>query len=235
MALGIVYLCDMSVYKLTAQIISVVFHPLSVLTYSLVFLLCANPYAFGVNQASDKIDLILIVFSTTLLIPGIAVVMMRFLLLVDDMQLRDRMQRVGPYIAAGIFYAWMTRNLMTNPDIPPVFAAICLGCTLAIFICFVINVQFKISLHTVGSAGMTAIFLILYLHYPYAKVNFALPVWGTLQVSLMTMVFLSVLIAGLVGTARLALGIHKPKEVYLGYPIGFVIPFLGLHVAEIIA
>lgn len=228
------YLCGMLTYRLAAQIISIVFHPLSVVTYALIFLLCANPYAFGVNQARDKIDLILIVASTTILIPAIAMVMMRFLLLVDDIQLRDRMQRVGPYIAAGIFYAWMTRNLMTNPDIPPVFAAICLGCTLAIFICFVINVQFKISLHTVGSAGMAAIFLILYIHYPYAKVNLSLPVWGTLQISLMTMVFLSVLIAGMVGTARLALGIHQPKEVYWGYPVGFVIPFLGLRVAEII-
>lgn len=220
--------------RVAAQAISLLFHPLSVLTYTLIFLLLANPYVFGVNQASERMDLIFMVAGTTLLIPGFAVVMMRLLGIVDDLQLRERMQRVGPYIAAGVFYAWLTRNLMDNVEIPFVFTAIALGCTLGIFVCFVINVQFKISLHTVGAAGMTAIFIILHLFYPYARLTLGIPWWGTLQVSMLTLVFVSVIMAGLMGTARLLLGVHQPREVYWGYVAGFIMPFLGWHVARLI-
>lgn len=228
------YLWPMKWLRPGAHLLSLIFHPLGVLTYTLLFLLWSNPYVFGVNRAAEKWDLLVTVFATTLIIPGFAVVMMRLLHLVDDLQLRDRMQRVGPYIAAGIFYAWLTRNLFENPEIPFVFTAICLGCTLAIFICFVINVRFKISLHTVGAAGMISIFIILYLFYPYAGVTIHIPVWGTMKISMMTMVFLSVLLAGAMGTARLILGVHRPEEVYWGYPAGLVMPFLGWHVANII-
>ena len=47
--------------------------------------------------------------------------------------------------------------------------------------------------------------------------------------------FLSVPVAGLVGSARLALGVHRPAEVGWGYLLGFVCPFLGLRFAELIA
>ncbi len=215
-----------------AHAISILFHPLSVLTYTLIFLLSANPYVFGVSRMTDKMDLILIVFSTTFLMPALAIFLMVKLQLVNDMQIRERMQRVGPYIAAGVLYSWMTKNLHENTDIPPVFATMSLACTLAIFVAFVINVQFKISLHAIGSAGMTAIFVILHLNYPYARVGLELPALGSVQISLLTMVFLSVLIAGLTGSARLILQVHRPREVFWGYFVGLIIPFLAIPIAE---
>ncbi len=218
--------------RIWAHALSIIFHPLGVLTYTLMFLLSANPYVFGVSRMSDKMDLILIVFSTTFLLPALAIFMMVKLQLVNDMQIRERMQRVGPYIAAGVLYSWMTKNLLENTDIPPVFAAMSLACTLSIFIAFVINVQFKISLHAIGSAGMTAIFVILHLNYPYARVGLEIPAMGSVQISLLTMVFLSVIIAGLTGSARLILQVHKPQEVFWGYFVGLTIPFLAIPIAE---
>ncbi|MCF8238089.1 MAG: hypothetical protein K9I85_08030 [Saprospiraceae bacterium] len=222
----------MKTRRIWAHAISILFHPLSVLTYTLVFLLSSNPYVFGVSRMSDKMDLILIVFSTTFLLPALAIFLMVKLQLVNDMQIRERMQRVGPYIAAGVLYSWMTKNLLENADIPPVFATMSLACTLAIFTAFVINVQFKISLHAIGSAGMTSIFVILHLNYPYARVGLDLPALGSLQISLLTMVFLSVIIAGLTGSARLILQVHKPREVFWGYFVGLIIPFIAIPIAE---
>ena len=40
--------------RYAAQIISIIFHPLLVLTYMLILLLLVNPYLFGVNNLSDK-------------------------------------------------------------------------------------------------------------------------------------------------------------------------------------
>lgn len=224
----------MKEWKLGATAVSLIFHPLGVPTLALVFLLWANPYAFGVNRIGEKWQLVFTVAVLTMVIPAISVLLMRLLHLVEDLRVSERMQRIGPYIASGIFYSWLSRNLLASDDIPIVFTAISLGCTIAIFLCFVINVQFKISLHTVGASAMTAIFLLLWMHYPYANAVVAIPGWGAVRISVMTMIFLSVLVAGLVGTARLILGIHRPSEVYWGYLAGFISPFLGLHLARIL-
>lgn len=222
----------MKTRQLWAHLVSILFHPLGVLTYTLIFLLSANPYVFGVSRLSEKMDLILIVFSTTFVLPAIAIFLMVRLQLVDDMQMRQRMQRVGPYIAAGILYSWITKNFLENTDIPPVLAMMSLACTLAIFIAFVINVQFKISLHAIGSAGMTAILFILHQYYPYARIGVDLPALGHVQIGLLTMVFFSVIVAGLTGSARLTLQVHQPKEVYWGYLVGLIIPFLAIPIAN---
>ena len=219
---------------LWAHLVSILFHPLGVLTYTLIFLLSANPYVFGVSRLSEKMDLILIVFSTTFVLPAIAIFLMVRLQIVDDIQIRHRMQRVGPYIAAGILYSWITKNFLENTDIPPVLAMMSLACTLAIFVAFVINVQFKISLHAIGSAGMTAILFILHQYYPYARIGVDLPALGHVQIGLLTMVFLSVIVAGLTGSARLILQVHQPKEVFWGYLVGLTIPFLAIPIANML-
>lgn len=220
----------MALMRPAARLISLLFHPLWVMTAALLIFLAADPYAFGTDRVVERMPLLLATAGTTILIPGIAVVMMRFLGLVDDLEVRDRMQRVGPYLVAGIFYTWMTRNFLGNPDVPPLFGAVSLGCTLAIFLGFAVNVVFKVSLHTAGAAGMTAILLLLWMHVPDASISV-----GPFRVGLATLLFLSVPVAGLVGSARLALGVHRPAEVGWGYILGFTCPFLGLRVAELIA
>ena len=228
------YFYRMSVSRVLAHTISLVFHPLGVLSYTLLFLLWTNPYVFGVHHLSQRLDLLLIVVSTSFFLPALAVLLMVRLQLVGDLQVRNRLQRIGPYIAAGVFYSWLTINLLRNTEIPFVFGAVALGCTLAIFLAFVVNVLFKVSLHAIGAAGMIAIFVILHLTYPYAHVNIDVPGWGTLQISLLTMVFVSILIAGFVGTSRMLLGVHQPSEIYSGYVIGFITPFLGWQLADIL-
>ena len=114
----------MALMRPAARLISLLFHPLWVMTAALLIFLAADPYAFGTDRVVERMPLLLATAGTTILIPGIAVVMMRFLGLVDDLEVRDRMQRVGPYLVAGIFYTWMTRNFLGNPDVPPLFGAV---------------------------------------------------------------------------------------------------------------
>ena len=55
-----------------AQFISVVFHPLLMLTYMLILLLLVNPYLFGVNNIGDQLSRVLIlrIFLSTFFIPS---------------------------------------------------------------------------------------------------------------------------------------------------------------------
>lgn len=228
------YFCGMNALYLSAKVISWLFHPLGILTWSLIILLMVNPYVFGVNHITDRTDLILYTIASSIVIPGIAILMMQWLKLVDDIRLHIRLQRVGPFLAAGIFYTWITKNLIENLEVPWTFKAISLGITIGIFLSFVINIQFRISMHTVGAGAMGAILILLFLQYPYAKLQLQFPGGSTYRIGLLTILYLSILISGLIGTARLVLGTHKPKEVWWGYAVGLIAIGLGYYSAHII-
>ena len=125
--------------RYAAQIISVIFHPLLVLTYMLVLLLLVNPYLFGVNNLSDKESLkfVITVFFTSFLIPAFAIFMMWRLKLISSIQMRDKQDRTGPFIATGIFYLWVLRSVMADSNIPTAFLIAVLGTTIGLFACFI--------------------------------------------------------------------------------------------------
>ena len=99
-----------------AQVISFVLHPLLILTYVLILLLLVNPYMFGVSSLGDRSARILVIqiFLYTFFIPFIVVVMLKALGFVKSIELKDRQERIGPYIISGLFYLWMFINLYYN-------------------------------------------------------------------------------------------------------------------------
>ena len=96
--------------RVFAKIVSVIFHPLLILTYMLILLLLVNPYLFGVNDIAYQSRLILLMFMSTFLLPAFAVFMMRNLGLVSSIELENKQERIGPYIITGVFYLWMYMN-----------------------------------------------------------------------------------------------------------------------------
>ena len=83
-----------------------------------------------------------------------------------------------------------------------------LGCFWGIIALFMISIFFKVSMHTTAAGGMVGIILVLLFTSP---------------VNLMTPLFVALVIAGLVGTARLILNEHRPGEIWLGYFIGIAV------------
>ena len=215
--------------KLIAKGISVIFHPLLMLTYMLVLLLSVNPYLFGVPSIGEHKWLISMIFMSTFAIPMLAVLMMSFLGLVKDLEMDDRAERTGPYIAVGIFYMWMAFYCVKSPIIPTAYAVPVVGTTIALFTAFIINIFEKISIHAVGVGGLTAMTLITMWLFSYESFTVETAHFGTLQIS-MTLVLMAVIfVAGLVGTARMWLNAHTPKELYGGYLVGFVTQFIALR------
>ena len=47
--------------------------------------------------------------------------------------------------------------------------------------------------------------------------------FGSLQISMSLVLMVVIVLAGLVGTARMILGAHTPPELYGGYLVGFVL------------
>jgi membrane-associated phospholipid phosphatase len=216
--------------RLTAQIISVIFHPLLILTYMLILLLLVNPYLFGVNSVKESGAFILRVFFTTSFLPAFAIFLMLKLGFIHTLEMRDKQERIAPFIATGVFYLWVFRSVLEDSNIPTAFLIAVLGTTIGLFICFLISLFFKISLHATGMGGLMGMVLIIMWLYSHGSFTVNLPVWGWSEVSINLLLMVCIILAGLVGTARLLLKAHTPREIYSGFIIGLFCQYIALKI-----
>jgi membrane-associated phospholipid phosphatase len=217
--------------KTLARLLSLLFHPLLVLTYALLLLMLINPYAFSVRSVADKRAMVLLlsVFSTSFMLPAFGVALMKPLGLIKTWQMEDKMERTGPYILSGVFYLWLYKNLLSNGQAPDLFATCALGATIGLFLAFFVNIFTKISAHAVGMGGLVA--MLLLAMKTWGGGMFDVPaLGGILQLSLNVVLAIIVVLAGLVGTARLALGAHEPRDLYRGYAVGIVAVLLAASI-----
>lgn len=142
----------------------------------------------------------------TFFFPAVIVLIMAGLRFVKGVNLRDRQDRIIPYIAAMMCYIW-TFYVYYQSGFNRIITFILLGSCISIVLAFLINVLLmKVSMHTTGAGGLIAMMLIL---IPVSHNNPLL------------IFLLSILIAGAIGSARLVLHAHSNREVYYGYLTGF--------------
>ncbi len=215
-----------------AQFVSLLLHPVFVLTYGLMLFMILAPDAFGNLAACVRPDqetcvqwyqvLTLRTFIQTAVLPLAAVVMMRFLGFVSSLEMPERNDRIGPLIVVIIFVLWMFMNYRQLPEIPALYVSMILGSVVALFITFFVNVFSKISLHAVGMGGLIGMVSLLlvrpYHYFTVADYQAIYLVLGCL-----------IVLAGLVGTARLLLGAHRPVDLWGGYAVGFGAQFVALR------
>lgn len=204
-----------------AHLISVIGHPLLVMTYMLILLIAINPYAFGVNSLLEKnaILLVITVYVSTFLIPGVGVWMMKPLGLIKSLEMSDKQERIGPYIITGVFYLWILKNFLSGGQVPSLYVQFMLGTTVALFLAFLQNIFTKISIHAVGMGGMAAMILLTSLGWGAGWLK--IPVGdGLFTLSLNAVLAIVLIFAGLVGMARLTLSAHTPSDLYKGYLTG---------------
>ncbi len=198
------------------KILSFLGNPLLVLTYILLLMLAVNPYAFGVKSIGDQrgVVLLLSVFTTSFLIPALGVALMKPLGLIKSLEMRDKQERVGPYIICGVFYLWLFKNFMEG-TVPLLYAKFALGATIGLFFAFFANIFTKISAHATGMGGLVGMVLVLAFEWPGMALSL-----GAAQLSLNVVLALAVLLAGLVGVARLKMEAHSPVNLWQGYASG---------------
>lgn len=210
--------------RLGAHILAYLFHPLLILSYSLLILLAADPFGFGVSSPWEKMPLIVITLLYTFFLPLITTIFMVLTGLIDSVYLDKKEDRIGPLIAAVIFYTWFLMNMIDNPEIPPVFSVIVLGSLIALSFSFVLNIFSKISLHAVGMGGLLGACFLLYTYYDYDSISV-----GPYVIHFFIVILSVVLLCGLVGSSRLALGAHIKKDIYGGALVGFASQLLAMR------
>ena len=97
------------------------------------------------------------------------------------------------------------------------YYAFILSSLIAILVTMLITLRYKISIHMVGAGGLVALigFLAFYL-----------------KVDLQFYLVISLVLAGITGTARLILKAHTPDQVYTGFLTGFSVVLLTLALSQ---
>jgi membrane-associated phospholipid phosphatase len=105
------------------------------------------------------------------------------------------------------FYFW-AYWVFKNTESPFILRVLLLGCFWGVITVFMINIFFKISMHTSATGSMIGILMIMMFLSP---VNLVLPF------------FIALIIAGLIGTSRMILKAHYLGEIWAGYIIGILV------------
>lgn len=207
-----------------SRITSYIFHPIWLMTALTALLMALNPIAFFSAQPTFKGVLLLSVFFTTAFIPGIAVLMMKFLNLIPSIEMPQKEHRIGPLIIGGVFHIWMYKNFTDNPNIPDILALSTMAVIVTLFLCFLINLFAKISLHAAGISALTTILAIAIFTGDADTLSLTSKDSSVLLMHPIVLIFTGLLIAGWVGSSRLYLRAHTHEELGAGYFIGAIGP-----------
>lgn len=194
-----------------AKAASYLFHPL--LMPTLEFLLLMNTgFYFALISTEAKRFILLIVFTSTFLLPlisiGLILFTSRFRLNLDKSS-----DRIFPLLSTAVFY-YLGYYFMGKVPIYPIYRVVLIASVLTIAIIMIISVRWKISAHLAGVGGLIGAFLALSLR---------------LNVNTSLVLSILILIAGIVGTSRIVLKKHSPLQVYAGFLLGFAINYLIIN------
>lgn len=195
--------------KRFSNIISLVFHPLLMVTYGVVLALVFTFLA--IYPLSVKLLIAGGTFITTAVVPGLFIYLLVKNGAVGDLEISDRKERVIPYLVfitsvlVCIFFLY--KMLM-----PFWLLSVLIGACVALVIALCVNFAWKISAHAIGIGGLLGGIMgvsRIHLINPYGA-------------------FIVVLIgAGLLGTSRIFLKRHTPMQVYAGFCLGFICTFVS--------
>jgi hypothetical protein len=192
--------------KSLALFISIISHPLLMATYGclLLFFGANNTMYDYLTPLDTKLRLTLIVFVFSFVFPVLNLFVLYRLKRIPSITLSNRGDRTYPYIMTALFYFGLF-YLLIDINIWNSLKLFILGGGIAILLTAFINLKTKISAHMVGIGGLLGILI---------SISFLL------QFNMTFFYIVVILIAGIVGTARLILEEHKPFQLYLGFLLG---------------
>jgi hypothetical protein len=197
-----------------ANFVSVIFNPLLMPTIIFVVILNYTPLSLVFPVFKQKAYFLLSIFVFTFVIPLASVVTLGFASL-SNYNFEERKKRVVPFTFVSIFYVIVTYFFILRLDFENAFSVIFAAITLAIVLSTLITWFWKISIHSVGSCGAVGFILAFSYKYPTGELLFPL--------------IISILVTGLVISARLSLNAHKPEETFGGSLLGFLVCYFAVH------
>ena len=205
--------------RVLAKVFSYIFHPLFVPIYIILFLLAAEPYFFAGFTMPEKLITLLRFFIIYCFFPLVTVLLLKGLGFVSSVFLRTQKERIIPIIVCNIYYFWMAYVLRHQPEFSSLISQLAIAIFISSSIGLLANIYMKVSMHSI-SMGILVGFI--------ALLAFTQGNTYTMYLSL------SLLLAGLVCTARFIVSDHTQREIYGGFLIGLVSILLAVWVDGIL-
>ena len=190
------------------KFISVILHPIVVPTVGVIlyFIIINNNF-----NSEQKLSVLGLIFVTTYIIPLIILILFKKLKLIKSFNAETFKEKKIP-IAMMIVLFYLLGNTLNNitnlSDLGLLFYATTLGLVL-IYVFFAFKL--KTSIHLLSLGISTGFFLVLSTIY---NQNF------------IAVTVVSIVLSGLLGSARLHLKAHTQTEVYVGFIFGFLSPII---------
>ena len=193
---------------LAARIISMIFTPFYLPLVSLVAL-----FIFSYMSRLPlfyQLKVVTLVYLFTVFLPSILIHLYRRYQGWTTFQMGRKERRMVPYIIAIMCY-FTCYYLMTVMRIPQFMANIVVTALAIQVVCAIVNIWWKICIHMAGIGGMAGALLAISLVFQFN------PLWWLSVI---------ILVAGLVGTARMILRQHSLRQIVGGFMVGAVCGFL---------
>ena len=193
--------------------VSIALHPIFLTTWGMIIII----WLMLPEALPSQWMLVLFCAGYTIVMPLVFIVFARMLGYVSDLRMRGRRERIFALVVAGVCAAAFDHILGSwhAPSIMRMFVI----ATAAIMIMAALLAFFsRISLHAIGWGGLVALVSYMSMLHP----------------GLSLLLAIVVLLAGLVGTARIYLDEHKPWQVYVGFIVGFFATWIAFIIIPII-
>lgn len=194
-----------------ARFVSMVFTPFTIPTAAFLVLFLFS--YLRIMPIQYKMIVVGIVFCFTIMMPVLTIYLFRKIHGLASHELNNRKRRFIPYLLTIISYAFCLL-MMHRLNIPWYMSGIILASLLVMVVFLLVNLKWKLSEHMGGAGGVIGGLVSFSALFGYNPV-----VW----------LCFFILIAGVLGTARIVLGHHKLGEVLFGFAIGLICSLLVLH------
>ena len=160
-----------------------------------------------------KLIVLGVVYCFTILMPTLTIFIFRKINGFSPEELVERKRRYIPFILTITSYVFCLL-MMHRLNIPWYMTGIILSALVVMIICVIVNLKWKLSEHMAGMGGIVGGLVSFSALFSYN------PVWW---------LCLFILVAGILGSARIILQHHTLGEVLAGFTVGFVCSLLVLH------
>ncbi|WP_192822275.1 hypothetical protein [Rufibacter sp. LB8] len=191
------------------MVLSVVFHPLLLPSYLFALILYFLPAEAVTLPMPARRLVLLLVFITTFLLPSFGTFLLQKAGVVTTFTLDARVDRRWPLLMAAICFTMTSAVFYRQPYFDRIFFLVMGVITATVYATLVINQFWKISAHSIGLGGSLGILLLLHSWLPEPILVFPIVAF--------------IVISGAVMTARLSLGAHSTKQIYVGFALGLLV------------
>lgn len=194
----------------TARIVSIVFTPFYLPLVGLILLFTLS--YMSLLPVAYRLFVLTLVYFFTILLPTFLIRFYRRHQGWTLIELGQRERRMVPYFISILCY-FTCILLMEHLHIYHFIGSILIGALLVQMTCVIINIWWKISTHTAAIGGVAGALFGFSLIFAFN------PVWWYCVV---------LVVAGMLGSARMILRQHSLSQVLVGFAVGFVCAAFGI-------